>query len=240
MRGRFAHSSRRGRYGTPAEVALRMLGLKHLKSWSYEQLQWEVTGHLVYRHFCRIDGGKVLGAKTMVRLGQLLEGEALRGLLGLSVFCAAATCSRMNVTLDLTERWTSTSTRAAPKPERSKGQKCRLARSLSMATAVRERRTRGAARHDTQGKSTSEPRETRLFGAAVEAFVRRPTILSARRLLNRRFGSNGPLLVEVAIVSSPHERPDPRRAPSLGDMALNLLRSSTCLLGPESRSSKCA
>ena len=80
MRGRFAQSGRRGRYGTPAEVALRMLVLKHLKSWSYEQLQWEVTGNLVYRYFCRIDGGKVPDAKTMVRLGQLLEGEALRGL----------------------------------------------------------------------------------------------------------------------------------------------------------------
>jgi IS5 family transposase len=80
MRGRFAHSGRRGRYGTPAEVTLRMLVLKHLKSWSYEQLQWEVTGNLVYRYFCRIDGGKVPDAKTMVRLGQLLEGESLRAL----------------------------------------------------------------------------------------------------------------------------------------------------------------
>src|SRR5579863_134729 len=73
MRGRFAQSGRRGRYGTPAEVALRMLVLKHLKDWSYEQLQWEVKGNLVYRHFCRIDAGKVPDAKTMVRLGQLLE-----------------------------------------------------------------------------------------------------------------------------------------------------------------------
>ena len=80
MRGRFAQSGRRGRYGTPAEVTLRMLVLKHLKGWSYEQLQWEVTGNLVYRYFCRIDGGKVPDAKTMVRLGQLLEGEALRAL----------------------------------------------------------------------------------------------------------------------------------------------------------------
>jgi IS5 family transposase len=78
MRGRFEHSSRRGRRGTPAEVALRMLVLKHLKDWSYEQLEWEVRGNLVYRHFCRIDAGKVPDAKTMVRLGQLLEGPALR------------------------------------------------------------------------------------------------------------------------------------------------------------------
>ncbi len=89
MRGRFAQSSRRGRYGTPAEVALRMLVLKHLKGWSYEQLQWEVTGNLVYRHFCRIDGGTVPDAKTMVRLGQLLEGDALRGLFDRVVQLAA-------------------------------------------------------------------------------------------------------------------------------------------------------
>jgi IS5 family transposase len=78
MRGRFPQSGRRGRRGTPAEVALRMLVLKHLRNWSYEQLEWEVKGNLVYRHFCRIDAGKVPDAKTMVRLGQLLEGPALR------------------------------------------------------------------------------------------------------------------------------------------------------------------
>lgn len=80
MRGRFAQSGRRGRYGTPAEVALRLLVLKHLKSWSYEQLEWEVSGNLVYRHFCRIDGGKVPDAKTMVRLGQLLDNGVLKEL----------------------------------------------------------------------------------------------------------------------------------------------------------------
>lgn len=74
----FHKSGRRGRRGTPAEVALRMLVLKHLKNWSYEQLEWEVKGNLVYRHFCRIDAGKVPDAKTMVRLGQLLKGPALR------------------------------------------------------------------------------------------------------------------------------------------------------------------
>ncbi len=80
LRHRFPKSGRRGRYGTPAEVALRLLVLKHLKKWSYEQLQWEVTGNLVYRYFCRIDAGTVPDAKTMVRLGQLLDGDALRGL----------------------------------------------------------------------------------------------------------------------------------------------------------------
>lgn len=78
LRGRFPQSSRRGRRGTPAETVLRMLVLKHLRKWSYEQLEWEVTGNIVYRYFCRIDGGKVPDEKTMVRLGQLLDGDALK------------------------------------------------------------------------------------------------------------------------------------------------------------------
>lgn len=78
MRGRRAHSARRGRGSTPAEVVLRLLVLKHLRGWSYEQLEWEVTGNLVYRHFCRIELGKVPDAKTMVRYGQLLDEDSLR------------------------------------------------------------------------------------------------------------------------------------------------------------------
>ena len=80
LRGRYPHSARRGRRGTPAEVVLRLLVLKHLRQWSYDQLEREVQGSLVYRRFCRIDGGKVPDAKTMVRLGQLLDGGVLRGL----------------------------------------------------------------------------------------------------------------------------------------------------------------
>lgn len=75
---RHKQSARTGRPSTPAEVVLRLLVLKHLRSWSYEQLQWEVTGNYVYRRFCRIDGGDVPDAKTMVRYGQLLDGDVLK------------------------------------------------------------------------------------------------------------------------------------------------------------------
>jgi IS5 family transposase len=78
LRRRRPQSARRGRPSTPAEVVLRMLVLKHLRGWSYEELQWEVTGNLVYRRFCRIDAGVVPDAKTMVRYGQLLDEEILR------------------------------------------------------------------------------------------------------------------------------------------------------------------
>jgi IS5 family transposase len=71
-------SARTGRPSAPAEVVLRLLVLKHLRDWSYEQLQWEVTGNYVYRRFSRIDGGAVPDAKTMVRYGQLLDGDVLK------------------------------------------------------------------------------------------------------------------------------------------------------------------
>ena len=78
LAGRHDESARLGRPSTPAEIVLRLLVLKHLRDWSYEQLQWEVTGNYVYRRFCRIDGGKVPDEKTMVRYGQLLDGDVLR------------------------------------------------------------------------------------------------------------------------------------------------------------------
>src|SRR5271155_2108588 len=49
LRKRYPQSARRGRRGTPAEVALRLLVLKHLRDWSYERLEWEVKGNVVYR-----------------------------------------------------------------------------------------------------------------------------------------------------------------------------------------------
>ena len=90
MRRRWEQSARRGRMGTPADVVLRMLALKHLRNWSYDELEREVTGSLVYRRFCRIDAGKVPDAKTMVRLGQVVDGPALRQLLHRLVAMATA------------------------------------------------------------------------------------------------------------------------------------------------------
>lgn len=90
MRRRWRQSARRGRAGTPAEVVLRMLALKHLRDWSYDELEREVTGSLIYRRFCRIDAGKVPDAKTMVRLGQVVDGPTLRELLYRLVAVAAA------------------------------------------------------------------------------------------------------------------------------------------------------
>ena len=58
-------STKRGRKGTPAEVVLRMLLLKHVRDWSYETLTREVRANLVYRQFTRIGGEKVPDDRTM-------------------------------------------------------------------------------------------------------------------------------------------------------------------------------
>src|SRR5215472_4413272 len=70
-------SRTRGRQQTPAEVALRMLILKHVRNWSYEVLEREVRANVVYRSFCRIGTEKVPEAKTLVRLGQVIGAKAI-------------------------------------------------------------------------------------------------------------------------------------------------------------------
>ena len=74
-------SARRGRLGTPAAVVLRMLVLKHLSDWSFDECEREVRGSLVYRAFCRIDGERVPDAKTLIRLAHVLDGPVLTQLL---------------------------------------------------------------------------------------------------------------------------------------------------------------
>ena len=78
---RHPQSQRRGRWGTPATVVLRMLVLKHLSDWSFDECEREVRGSLVYRAFCRIDGERALDAKTLIRLAGLLDASVLKDVL---------------------------------------------------------------------------------------------------------------------------------------------------------------
>jgi IS5 family transposase len=75
---RHPKSRTRGRTQTPAEVALRLLILKHVRNWSYNTLEREVRANLVYRAFTRIGDEKVPDAKTLARLGQAI-GPAVIG-----------------------------------------------------------------------------------------------------------------------------------------------------------------
>jgi IS5 family transposase len=74
---RWPQSRRRGRLGTPAEVVIRMLILKHLFDWSYDDLEHEVRANLVYRAFTRIDAGDVPDAKTILKIARTLGPEVI-------------------------------------------------------------------------------------------------------------------------------------------------------------------
>ena len=74
---RHRHSPTRGRLQTPAEVALRLLILKHVRNWSYDQLEREVRANLVYRAFTRVGDQKVPDAKTLARIGQVIGPEVI-------------------------------------------------------------------------------------------------------------------------------------------------------------------
>lgn len=81
LRRRHPLSGRRGRLGTPVTVVLRMLLLKHLRDWSFDECEREVRGSLVYRAFCRIDCERVPDAKTLIRLAHLIGPETLKPIL---------------------------------------------------------------------------------------------------------------------------------------------------------------
>jgi transposase, IS5 family len=75
---RHPQSRKRGRPGTPAEVVLRLLVLKHMRNWSYGVLEREVRANLVYRDFTRIGAAKMPDAKTMGRWGMALGPEVVK------------------------------------------------------------------------------------------------------------------------------------------------------------------
>lgn len=77
LEARWAQSRRRGRPGTPADVVLRMLLLKHLYRWSYDTLEHEVRANLVYRAFARVGAGAVPDAKTVLKIARALGPEVI-------------------------------------------------------------------------------------------------------------------------------------------------------------------
>lgn len=74
---RWPHSRTRGRKGTPAEVVLRLLLLKHIRNWSYAILEREVRANLIYRQFTRVGAQRVPDAKTLGKLGLALGPEII-------------------------------------------------------------------------------------------------------------------------------------------------------------------
>jgi len=77
---RHPKSRTRGRLGTPAEIVLRMLLLKHIRNWSFNVVEREVRANLLYREFTRVGGGKVPDAKALGRQARALGPDVIKQL----------------------------------------------------------------------------------------------------------------------------------------------------------------
>jgi len=74
---RHPRSRNRGRPGTPAEVVLRLLALKHIFDWSFEDVEREVKGSLLYRQLARVGAGTVPDGKALGRQALALGPEVV-------------------------------------------------------------------------------------------------------------------------------------------------------------------
>src|SRR5260370_37637394 len=69
-----------GRHSTPVEVLLRLLILKHLYQWSYQETEEQEDQNLILRWFCRVYWGPVPDDTTLIRWANTLRSETLHAL----------------------------------------------------------------------------------------------------------------------------------------------------------------
>ena len=77
---RYPNSGRLGRHSTPVEVILRMLVVKRLYDWSYEQTEHFVSDSIVLRQFCRLYLESVPDDTTLIRWANQIGCEAVASL----------------------------------------------------------------------------------------------------------------------------------------------------------------
>lgn len=77
---RFPHTADRGRHSTPVEAILRLLLVKHLHNWSFQETEERVADSLVLRWFCRVYFRRVPDDTTLIRWSRLIRPETLEAL----------------------------------------------------------------------------------------------------------------------------------------------------------------
>jgi IS5 family transposase len=77
---RYPNSGRLGRHSTPVEVILRMLVVKRLYGWSYEQTERFVNDSIVLRQFCRLYLESAPEDTTLIRWANTLGSETVASL----------------------------------------------------------------------------------------------------------------------------------------------------------------
>jgi transposase, IS5 family len=80
LRGRYPNSARLGRHSTPAEVILRMLVVKRLYGFSYEQTERFVSDSIVLRQFCRLYLEAAPDDTTLIRWANTIGPETVASL----------------------------------------------------------------------------------------------------------------------------------------------------------------
>lgn len=77
---RYPNSGRLGRHSTPVEVILRMLLVKRLYNWSYEQTEHFVSDSIVLRQFCRLYLEGAPDDTTLIRWANQIGPETVASL----------------------------------------------------------------------------------------------------------------------------------------------------------------
>jgi transposase, IS5 family len=77
---RYPHSAKLGRHSTPVEVILRMLVVKRLYGWSYEQTEHFVSHSIVLRQFCRLYLQSAPDDTTLIRWASLIGPKTVAAL----------------------------------------------------------------------------------------------------------------------------------------------------------------
>jgi transposase, IS5 family len=77
---RYPNSGRLGRHSTPVEVILRMLVVKRLYGWSYEQTERFVNDSIVLRQFCRLYLEGAPDDTTLIRWANTIGSETVASL----------------------------------------------------------------------------------------------------------------------------------------------------------------
>lgn len=75
---RYPNTPTRGRHSTPVEVILRMLIVRRLYRWSYEQTEQFVSDSLVLRQFCRLYLKPAPDDSTLIRWAALIGPHTLQ------------------------------------------------------------------------------------------------------------------------------------------------------------------
>lgn len=77
---RYSNSSKTGRDGIAPDRALRACALKHLKGWSFRELEEELRDSLTCRNFTRFDNDRIPDHTTFSRTFSLFEDDVTRKL----------------------------------------------------------------------------------------------------------------------------------------------------------------